>query len=145
MSTLAPRYRPVLITAWLALLISHSLGASGAAKGLSDAPSGQEERIHRVEASVAEVPTGQSEPPLTLDLAKLMLLYKVPGLSIAVIDHFEIIWAKAYGVIETGSTVPVSTRTLFQAGSHNIRPYEGQDSGRQIVKTLSDIVQFPTR
>ncbi len=60
---------------------------------------------------------GGNEPPQRLDLEKLMQLFKVPGLSIAVIDNFQIVWAKAYGVIEAGSTTPVTTRTLFQAGS----------------------------
>jgi CubicO group peptidase (beta-lactamase class C family) len=57
------------------------------------------------------------EPPLRLDLQKVMQLYKLPGLSIAVIDNFQIVWAKAYGFIEAGSTVPVTPQTLFQAGS----------------------------
>jgi len=46
-----------------------------------------------------------------------MKLYKVPGLSIAVIENYKIAWAKEYGVIETGSSTPVSPKTLFQAGS----------------------------
>jgi CubicO group peptidase (beta-lactamase class C family) len=74
-------------------------------------------RIQRIEASLVDMPMGQNEPPLRLDLPKLMQLYKVPGLSIAVIDNFQIVWTKAYGVIETGSTTPVTPGTLFQAGS----------------------------
>jgi CubicO group peptidase (beta-lactamase class C family) len=46
-----------------------------------------------------------------------MELHKVPGLSVAVIDNFEITWAKGYGVTEAGSTNPVTPQTLFQAGS----------------------------
>ena len=63
------------------------------------------------------MPMGEKEPPIRLDLVKLMRAYKVPALSIAVIDNFQIVWAKAYGVIEAGSNTPVTTRTLFQAGS----------------------------
>ena len=73
--------------------------------------------IQRIEAAVVDMPMGEKEPPLRLDLEKLMQLYKVPGLSIAVIDNFQIVWAKAYGVIETGSATPVTPTTLFQAGS----------------------------
>jgi CubicO group peptidase (beta-lactamase class C family) len=62
-------------------------------------------------------PIGENEPPLRLNIVKLMEIYKVPGLSIAVIDNFRIVWAKAYGVIEAGSTTAVTPRTLFQAGS----------------------------
>src|SRR5205807_7121149 len=37
--------------------------------------------------------------------------------SIAVIDNYEVVWARGYGVIETGSGTPVTPKTLFQAGS----------------------------
>jgi CubicO group peptidase (beta-lactamase class C family) len=80
-------------------------------------PETQEARIHRVEATVVDMPMGGNEPPLQLDLLKLMQVYKVPGLSVAVIDNFHIVWAKAYGVADAGSNKPVTTRTLFQAGS----------------------------
>ena len=63
------------------------------------------------------MPMGENEPRLQLDLKKLMELYHVPGLSIAVIDNFQIAWVKAFGVIESGSATPVTPTTLFQAGS----------------------------
>jgi CubicO group peptidase (beta-lactamase class C family) len=80
-------------------------------------PNTQEARIRRVETDVVDMRMGGNEPALRLDLLKLMQVYKVPGLSIAVIDNFQIVWAKAYGVIEAGSNTPVTPRTLFQAGS----------------------------
>jgi CubicO group peptidase (beta-lactamase class C family) len=43
--------------------------------------------------------------------------FKVPALSIAVIDNFQIVWAKGYGVVAPDSKSPVTTKTLFQAGS----------------------------
>jgi CubicO group peptidase (beta-lactamase class C family)/putative intracellular protease/amidase len=43
--------------------------------------------------------------------------YNVPGLSVAVIDDFRVAWARGYGVTEAGGAVPVTPRTLFQAGS----------------------------
>src|SRR5262249_35184504 len=60
---------------------------------------------------------GQPEPPLEMTLQQLMKTFKVPGLSMAVIDNYKIAWAKGYGVIGPGSSEPVTTRTLFQAGS----------------------------
>ena len=41
---------------------------------------------------------------------------QVPGLSLAIIQDGKI-QARAYGVLEQGSTRPVTTETLFQAGS----------------------------
>jgi CubicO group peptidase (beta-lactamase class C family) len=79
--------------------------------------SGQDERIRTIETVAVDIPMGEKEPPLRLSLAELMELYKVPGLSIAVIDDYKIVWAKGYGTIGAGSNTPVGTRTLFQAGS----------------------------
>ena len=74
-------------------------------------------RIQRVENGIPPIPLIGAEPPLQLNLEKLMQLYKVPGLSVAVIDDFKIAWAKGYGVSEDGSNKPVTVHTLFQAGS----------------------------
>ena len=78
---------------------------------------GQEERIRRIEASVVNIPLGAREQPLQMDLEKLMATFKVPGLSMAVIDDYQIAWTKTYGVTDAGSNKAVTTTTLFQAGS----------------------------
>ncbi len=67
-----------------------------------------ESRIHRVEATVVDLPMGENQAPLRMDLLQLMKLYNVPGLSIAVIENYKMVWAKGYGVIETGSSKPVT-------------------------------------
>jgi CubicO group peptidase (beta-lactamase class C family) len=109
--------RSVLAVAFV-ICVTLQLGAqSQTSAGSAQNPDAQEARIHRIEATVVDMSMGANEPPLRLDLQKLMELYKVPGLSVAVIDNFQIAWAKAYGVIEAGSTTPVTPRTLFQAGS----------------------------
>jgi CubicO group peptidase (beta-lactamase class C family) len=46
-----------------------------------------------------------------------MKYYKVPGVSIAVIKDFKIDWAKGYGLADTLSNIPVTTETMFSAGS----------------------------
>jgi CubicO group peptidase (beta-lactamase class C family) len=78
---------------------------------------GQEARIRNIESIVVDIPMGEKQPPIRLSLAALMELYHVPALSIAVIDDYKIVWAKGYGTIGTGSNAPVTTKTLFQAGS----------------------------
>lgn len=83
---------------------------------MASAAMSADERIQAIEATTVDIPLGDKEP-LRLSLAQLMELYKVPGLSIAVIDDFKIAWAKGYGTIGTGSSTPVTARTLFQAGS----------------------------
>src|ERR1700732_3845601 len=74
-------------------------------------------RIQRVENGIPPIPLSGTEPRLQLNLEKLMQLYKVPGLSVAVMDNFKVAWAKGYGVTEAGGKDPVTVPTLFQAGS----------------------------
>lgn len=50
-------------------------------------------------------------------LESRMKHYNVPGLSIAVIKDSKIIWSKGYGYADIESKKPVSSKTLFQAGS----------------------------
>ncbi len=75
------------------------------------------ERIKRVENGVHPVLLDKNELPFELTIQKLMQMYRVPGLSVAVIDNFKIVWAKGYGVAEAGTMTPVTANTLFQAGS----------------------------
>lgn len=46
-----------------------------------------------------------------------METYKVPGVSIAVIEGGRVEWARGYGVKEAGKPDPVTPETMFQAGS----------------------------
>lgn len=46
-----------------------------------------------------------------------MKYYGVPGVSIAVIKDYKIDWAKGYGFADTIQKIPVTTETMFSAGS----------------------------
>jgi CubicO group peptidase (beta-lactamase class C family) len=52
-----------------------------------------------------------------MKLEERMRHYGVPGVSIAVWKDGRVEWAAGYGVAAPGSAEPVTTRTLFQAGS----------------------------
>lgn len=43
--------------------------------------------------------------------------YKVPGVSIAVVNNFKVEWAKGYGLADTLKKTPVTPQTMFSAGS----------------------------
>lgn len=75
-----------------------SHGAPTTAKRIADA------------AAVADEPRG------LIAITERMAHYKVPGLSVAVIDNHRIVWARGYGVRGEGAG-PVDTSTLFQAAS----------------------------
>lgn len=53
----------------------------------------------------------------TWTLQQRMGHYKIRGLSIAVVHNGKIEWARGYGLADTATQKPVTTQTLFQAGS----------------------------
>jgi CubicO group peptidase (beta-lactamase class C family) len=57
------------------------------------------------------------QTPAHWELEQRMAHYRVPGVSIALIDGFQIEWANSYGVLEAGSCHPVRKETAFQAAS----------------------------
>jgi len=81
-----------------------------------------DQRIREVESGLVEfrpdAPMAvQDSSAKRLTLADRMELYKIPGVSIAVIDGNSIAWAKGYGVLKAGSTAPVTPQSLFEAAS----------------------------
>jgi CubicO group peptidase (beta-lactamase class C family) len=50
-------------------------------------------------------------------LRERMAYYHTPGVSVAVINNFEVEWARGFGFADADSKTKVSTRTMFQAGS----------------------------
>ncbi|HWB82417.1 MAG TPA: serine hydrolase [Nannocystaceae bacterium] len=52
-----------------------------------------------------------------LALTQRMTEHRVPGVSIAVFDHYELVWAGSYGLADSYTGEAVRDTTLFQAGS----------------------------
>jgi CubicO group peptidase (beta-lactamase class C family) len=74
-----------------------------------------ESKIKKVEEGLL---TELSDPHWKrMKLIDRMTYYNVPGVSIAVINDFQIEWAKGYGVLETGKNQPVTKETIFQTAS----------------------------
>ena len=74
------------------------------------------ERIKRVENNLLS-PIAIKGKPSAMKLADRMAHYKVPGVSVAVINNGAIEWARGYGVAEAGTNNAVTAETLFQAAS----------------------------
>jgi CubicO group peptidase (beta-lactamase class C family) len=75
-----------------------------------------------VEARIARVTNNLPAGPLGFiwyhsTLADRMAHYRVPAVSIAVIDNYQVEWARGFGVVAAGSTQAVTSKTLFQAAS----------------------------
>ena len=56
-------------------------------------------------------------PVVIWSLAGRMAHYKIPGVSIAVVDSGRIVWARGFGLKQTGTADSVTATTLFQAAS----------------------------
>ena len=59
----------------------------------------------------------EGEDPVRYPLAERMARYNVPGVSVAVMEGGEIVWAGGWGVADTQTGTPVTPHTLFQAAS----------------------------
>ncbi len=80
-------------------------------------PPDVEQKIRRIENGLLLPVIVKGEPSVPMKLADRMQFYKTPGVSIAFINNGRIEWARGYGVREAGKFEPVTTETLFQAGS----------------------------
>ena len=72
-------------------------------------------RIQRVETGL--LPAVQIKGDSGWTIQERMKYYRIPGVSIAVINDYKVEWARAYGVKDLETNEPVTTETLFQAGS----------------------------
>ncbi len=72
-------------------------------------------RIQRVEQGLLSSVLIKGNPGWTIQ--ERMKHYKIPGASIAIINDFKVEWARSYGVKDLETSEPVTTETLFQAGS----------------------------
>jgi CubicO group peptidase (beta-lactamase class C family) len=72
-------------------------------------------RIKRVEQGLLPPVLIKGEPSWSIE--ERMKQLKVPGLSVAVVKDFKIEWARSYGIKDIDTKEPVTTETLFQAGS----------------------------
>lgn len=73
-------------------------------------------RIQRVETGLLPMVRIKGKSS-AMKLSERMAHYNVPGLSVAVINDGKIEWARGYGVIEKDGGKPVTSDTLFLAGS----------------------------
>ena len=85
---------------------------------LSQAAHGQapiQSRMQRVEQGLLPSVLIKGSPGWTIQ--ERMKRYKIPGVSIAVINDYKVEWARGYGLKDIETNEPVTTETLFQAGS----------------------------
>lgn len=74
-------------------------------------------RIAAVERDIRPVDRAGNATGSAKSLAERMAELKVPGVSVAVFDNSEIIWAKGYGLRDVDHAEVVGVKTMFQAAS----------------------------
>ena len=95
----------------LAVLLCHWLTTVTSQQPYSKAVN---EQIARVEANVSG---GLIIDGKLYSLTERMKRYNVQGLSVAVIDNYQIVWAKGYGYADKKEGRKVTVNTLFEPGS----------------------------
>lgn len=76
-----------------------------------------EQRIERVINNLFPATALKEKFAEPKTLHEQLARYHTPGISIAVVNNFEIEWARGFGVCEARKTREVTPDTLFQAGS----------------------------
>lgn len=76
-----------------------------------------EKRIERIVGGLLAETAFRNNYDDSATLTERMSHYKTPGVSIAVVNNYEIEWARGFGVREWGKSDPVTATTVFQAGS----------------------------
>ncbi|HAP60366.1 MAG TPA: serine hydrolase, partial [Cytophagales bacterium] len=107
------RYLPLLLL--LSIIISCTP---------SDATSTDEDQ-QALEESIARIENGLElnlqirgiDSVQTYNIEDRLRELRIPGVSIAVLKDGEIAWARGYGMADSAENRPVTTETLFQAGS----------------------------
>nr|MCU0649994.1 beta-lactamase family protein [Gemmatimonadaceae bacterium] len=105
-----------MMRAWVAFLVTAPLVACSAPRA-TPVVTPEDPAIARVTAQLTPAIIVKGAPAATHALADRMAKYRVPGVSIAVIDSGRLVWSRAYGVKEAGTTDSITPTTLFQAAS----------------------------
>jgi CubicO group peptidase (beta-lactamase class C family) len=82
------------------------------------------QRIERIENGLVafESPAKMLQPDSTQlanpkNTTERMQYYKCPGVSIAVINDYDLEWTRVYGIINVNTGAPVTPETIFEAAS----------------------------
>lgn len=106
------------ITMLFLVLVSASFFICMLSSGCETRRSLTKKRIKSVEKSLLEAVSIKGMPLKKMNIRDRMQYYRVPGLSVAVIDNDRIEWSKEYGSKNAlaSNFDPVTQNTLFQAG-----------------------------
>jgi CubicO group peptidase (beta-lactamase class C family) len=64
-----------------------------------------------------DIPLSVDDPETRNRVLARMAYHKVPGLGLALVNNFQVEWARGYGVMRAGGSDPVTPQTIFNAAS----------------------------
>ncbi|GAB3569590.1 hypothetical protein GCM10027578_24280 [Spirosoma luteolum] len=102
--------RPILFTALLLLWLLPLAFSQPVAPAVT-------QRIRQVETGLMPAVQLAGQPDQHYALADRMRHFRVPAVSIALVNNGQVEWARAYGFLSSDSTRPANAQTLFQAAS----------------------------
>jgi CubicO group peptidase (beta-lactamase class C family) len=113
-----PRYSSIFLSLSFAIFLAALHSPVSVRPQVSHlSPEDPDLRIRRIEEGLlpAAIIQGQSLPRMRL--TDRMRHYDVPGVSIAVFDNGQLLWARGYGLADISANKSVTPETLFQAAS----------------------------
>ena len=81
------------------------------------APHAEPDRAARAVAALVPVVHVEGAPERHHGIEERMKHFRVPGVSVAVVDEGAVVWARGFGVVERGKDAPITATTVFQAAS----------------------------
>ena len=79
-----------------------------------------------VAGAIAETPLAAPAPTATAqaydldaDVARIMKLFDVPGIAVAIVKDGKVVTARGFGVRRLGESAPVDGKTLFEVASNS--------------------------
>ena len=75
------------------------------------------EQIHRIETGLQSDAPLWSQEAKPATISERLARHATPAVSVAIINDGVVEWARGYGVVESGRSIPVTAETIFQAGS----------------------------
>jgi len=96
------------------ILIASGLLADDLKQGEFSMPN-QSQKIQQIENGLRPKYFVKGDKLKSID--EVMKEMNIPGISVAIINNFEVVWSKGYGIADTETKQPVDENTIFQAAS----------------------------
>jgi CubicO group peptidase (beta-lactamase class C family) len=113
-------------------------GSTASKEPLTESDADIDAQVERIVSSLTHTIRVKGEELRRYELADRMAHYGVPGVSVAVFQNGEMLWARGFGVADAETGKPVTPDTLFQAASIS-KPVAGLAALRLVEEGVIDL------